>query len=464
MSRPDSPRTGLRRLFSRRLLALLPILAGMLLLVLLVRSRTGSPRRPAAENEQIVRVIPAPVVNVVPRTLGYGRVRPALTWNGVAEVSGRILSTHDSYEVGALVPAGTDLVSIDPVDYELAIEEITRTIEELGVQVEEIEEQRSNDQALLVIEERSLALIEQDLKRQRELRATSVISESVLDEAERRALAQGTVVQRLQNSLSLLPTRKRSLQARVASQQARLAGAKRDLDRTRVITPFDLRITSILAQEGAYVTRGAPLAMGDATASVEVAAQFQIDKVRRLLPQGRTLPPGTGVAGTRLPELLQLLAMVRLREGDFIVEWDARFDRIDASLDPRSNTVGFIVVVEEPYEKARTGTRPVLMRGMFAEVELRSDITREGIVLPRSSLDGNHVWIVDKESRMRRRRVQVEFAQSEFVLVSEGVGSGDLVIVSDPVPALDGLLVRPEEDSALLARIVAEAEGRGTIK
>lgn len=464
MSRVDAPRKGLRRLLSRRLLALLPVVAGLVLAVLLVRSQTGSPRRPVAASSQIVRVVPAPVVNVIPRTLGYGRVRPTLTWEGVSEVAGRILEAHELYEVGAFVPAGCELVRIDPVDYELAIEEITKSAEELEALMDELDAQQVNDGALLEIEERSLALIEKDLERQGELLATSVVSQSVLDEVERRALAQRTTVQRLRNSLRLAPVRRRSLVARVGSLGARISAARRDLDRTRIVAPFDLRITSLLAHEGGYVAKGAPLATGDATASMEVAAQFQIDKVRRLLPQGKHLPLRTGLDGTQLPELLQLSASIRLRSGEFVVEWDARFDRIDASLDPRTDTVGFIVVVDEPYEKARTGTRPALMRGMFAEVELRSAISLRGIVLPRSSLDGDHVWVVDEENRMRRRRVRVELAQGEFLVVSEGVNSEERVIVSDPVPALDGVLVRPQVDDALLARIVAEAQGHGRIK
>jgi RND family efflux transporter MFP subunit len=464
MSRADTPRKGFRRLLSRRLLAILPVVAGLVLLVLLVKSRTGSPRRAVAESSQIVRVVPAAVVNVVPRTLGYGRVRPALTWEGVGEVAGRILDTHELFEVGSLVPAGTELVRIDPADYELSIEEITKGTEELEALVDELDAQQANDEALLQIEERSLALVEKDLERQRELLATSVVSQSALDEVERRALAQRTTAQRLRNSLRLIPARKRALLARVASMGARLSAARRDLDRTRIVAPFDLRITAILAQKGGYVAKGAPLARGDATATIEIAAQFQIDKVRRLLPQGKNLPLGTGIDGAQLPQLLQLLALVRLREGDFVVEWEARFARVDASLDPRSNTVGFIVVVAEPYEKARTGTRPVLMRGMFTEVELRGAITRERIVLPRSSLDGDHVWIVDEKNRMRRRRVRTEFAQGEFVVVAEGLDAGDQVIVSDPVPALDGVLVQPQVDDDLLGRIVAEAEGRGSIK
>jgi len=93
-------------------------------------------------------------------------------------------------------------------------------------------------------------------------------------------------------------------------------------------------------------------------------------------------------------------------------------------------------------------------------VELRSAEVVSGVVLPRSALDGEHVWIADAENRMRRRAVRVRFAQGDIVVLDGGVVAGERVVVSDPAPALDGVLVDPREDDGLRRRIVAAAEGR----
>ncbi len=453
-----------RWLRPKRVVALVPVLIGLVILAVVVQTKTGSPRRPAAEVAQAVRVVAAQSVEVVPRTIGYGRVGPALTWDGVSEVAGRIEETHDQLEVGAIVPGGSELARFDAVDYELAVEEVARSIEELEAQRDELDAQRSNDEALLQIEARSLALLDDDLARQRTLFADSAISRSELDEAERRALAQRTAVQRLRNAIRLVPAQERALEARIASQRARLAAARRDLARVRIVAPFDLRITAVLAQEGSYVAKGASVVRADAISRVEVVAQFQIDRVRRLLPAGRRLPLHTAADETSVSDLLDLSAVVRIQEGDFVVEWDARFDRIDASLDPRTRTVGFVVEVDAPYEKARTGARPPLMRGMLAEVELRSAQAREGIAVPRAALDGDHVWVVDDTDRMRRRQVRIEFLQGGFAVVGEGLVAGERVIVSDPVPAMDGVLVRPLPDEELAARIASEARGEERLR
>lgn len=445
---------------SRKLLVVPPVIIGVVLLVVLVQTRTGSPRQPEVETARAVRTIRVPVVNVLPRAIGYGRIRPTLTWHAVAEVSGTVLDTHELYEEGAIVPKGTELVRIDPVDYELAVEQASANIQELQAQLAELDAQKTNDEASLEIEQRSLDLIESDLKRQHEMLAAKTVSQAVVDEAERRALAQRTTVQRLRNSLNLLPARRRAFESRLASQEAKLRIARRDLGRTRIVAPFDARVTSVTVQKDGYASKGGVLVTADGTASMEVPAQFQIDKVRRLLPAGESIALRSGFDSRQLPGLLRVSATVRLRDGEFVVGWAARFARIAASLDPRTRTVGFIVIVDEPYEQARTGTRPPLMRGMFVEVELRGPPLSDRVVVPRSSLHGNEVYVVDEDSRLRRRPVRVEFSQGDFAVVSEGLRGGEAVIVSDPVPALDGMLIAAQVDESLLQQVVAAAEGR----
>ena len=449
--RPRFPR------LSRKLLLRPPLLGGAALLVVLVQSRTGSPQEIAAERSLAVRVLPAPAVDLVPRAVGFGTVRPTLSWQAVAEVPGLVMEAHPLYTEGSIVPQGTELLRIDPVDFELAVEEAGSRAEELRAQLEELVLQEINDQDSRQIEERSLALAESDLARNRELAAVHSVSQAVVDEAERRVLAQRTLVQRLRNALRLQPARVRALEARLASQESLIRAANRDLERTRIVAPADLRLTQVSVQAGSYVGRGQTLATGDAIVSVEVPAQFQIDRVRRLLPPGQ---PIVG-AGSGLPAELDVAAVVRLRDADFVVEWEARLARVGASLDPRTRTVSFIVQVDQPYAQARSGTRPPLMRDMFVEVELRGAALPGKIVLPRSALRGDRVWVVDGESRMRSRPVEVAFAQGDLVAVSGGVAAGELVIVSDPVSVFDGSLVAPEVDEELLEALLSEARGSG---
>ena len=118
-----------------------------------------------------------------------------------------------------------------------------------------------------------------------------------------------------------------------------------------------------------------------------------------------------------------------------------------------------MVSVDKPYEKVIPGTRPPLVKGMFCEVELRGRPRKGLIVIPRSALHEGHVYLVNGEQRLERRKVDVAFAQSSLVCLSGGLQKGEILVVADPTPAIEGLLVDPEVDAALLEELIAEARG-----
>jgi multidrug efflux pump subunit AcrA (membrane-fusion protein) len=166
----------------------------------------------------------------------------------------------------------------------------------------------------------------------------------------------------------------------------------------------------------------------------------------------------------RLPEVLGLSATVRLRSGDFAVEWAARFARISATIDPETRTVGVIVAVDEPYRRARPPVRPPLVKNMFVEVELRGKPLPATPVIPRSALVGDEVFVAGPDNRLERRKVEVSLLQTNFVAIGRGLEAGERVIVSDLSPAIDGMLIDPVPDEGLAQRLAAEARGVGEVK
>jgi hypothetical protein len=158
-----------------------------------------------------------------------------------------------------------------------------------------------------------------------------------------------------------------------------------------------------------------------------------------------------------LRELFDVDVAVRMRIGDFAVEWPARFVRLRELIDPVTRTLAFVVSVDKPYEQAIPGQRPPLVKGTFCEVELRGQPLPEYVVIPRAALHEGHVYLADAHNRLQRRTVQVLFAQSEFLCIENGLDTGDRVIVSDPTPAIEGMLVEPVEDERLGAAILLQA-------
>ncbi len=163
-------------------------------------------------------------------------------------------------------------------------------------------------------------------------------------------------------------------------------------------------------------------------------------------------------------EVFQIDAIIRYTYGDRVIEWPARFERVRENIDPETRTLGIVFVIDNPYEMAIPGQRPPPVRGTFCEVELRSRNKLEQIIVPRSAVRDSHVYLVNGDSRLARREVQVSFFQSGFAAIAAGINEGEQVVVSDPTPAIEGMLVQGSEDEELRDRLVEAARGNGAVK
>jgi multidrug efflux pump subunit AcrA (membrane-fusion protein) len=93
--------------------------------------------------------------------------------------------------------------------------------------------------------------------------------------------------------------------------------------------------------------------------------------------------------------------------------------------------------VEDPYGRSAQLERPPLAVGMFVKAEIRGRLLEDVVVLPRSALRGrDQVVIVDAESRLRLRHVDVLREQRETVVIDGGLAPGDRVCTS-PLETVD---------------------------
>jgi multidrug efflux pump subunit AcrA (membrane-fusion protein) len=67
------------------------------------------------------------------------------------------------------------------------------------------------------------------------------------------------------------------------------------------------------------------------------------------------------------------------------------------------------------------------------------------------------LYLVNQESRLELREVEVGMIQSEFVVIDKGLLAGERVVVSDLIPAIRGMLLKPTEDEAGKARLIRVA-------
>jgi len=445
----------------RRWLFLPPVLLGLGIAAGLLALREAPRRQSEQEVARAVRVIRVEPMDVVPRALGYGTAEPGQVWNAVAEVRGRVQEIHPQLRPGAMVRADTVLLRIDPAEYELALAQFQADMARIEAQREELAVREANDRESLEIEQASLELAQGEMQRLESLVERAAVSATELDQQRRTVLTQRQNVQRLRNTLRLVPQQRNSLAAELAFKQAGRAQAELELAKTVIRAPFACRLGEVQSQPGQFLAAGQSLFEAHGTASAEVDARIPLDQLRPLIdPRHGDLVPVT-LDAANVQQLFDFQVIVRYRSGDFQPEWKGRVVRMREQLDPRTRTVGLVVAVDKPYEQAVPGHRPPLMQGMYCQVELRGAPRAQCLVIPRSAVQDGHVWIVDTDRRLRRRAVQVALAQADWICVQQGLGEGDLLVVSDPAPAIEGMLAESVPDEALRQRLEAQARGEG---
>jgi RND family efflux transporter MFP subunit len=436
----------------------IPLALGIGALVVMVKNRSQPNQAPVMEQARPVRVIEAPRVTAVPRALGYGNVEPGKTWEAIAEVNGKIVEIHPQLKRGAVMAPGQVLFRIDPTDYELAVAETETKIQSTRAQLAELEVKEANNRASLAIEQGVLELGEKELERKRTLVARGTVTRSEVDREERTVLGQRQSVQNLRNTLNLIPAERKLLEAQLARDRAQLASVRRDLERTTILSPFAGRVAEVKAELAEYVRQGDVLAAIDGIDVAEIPAQVPMGKLGALIRSERTLrvlPTNLEV----LREAMGLSARVWLRGENLAVMWEGRVARFSDTIDPQTRTVGVIVEVDGPYENVQPGVRPPLLKGLFVEVELRGRPLPDRMVIPRSALHGDQVYLLDDEDRLSKRTVDVGLVQPDFVVIDGGIEDGERVVISDLIPAIEGMLLAPLPDPEVLARLAAEAGG-----
>lgn len=426
---------------ARMLWIIPPIVIGVLVLVMLKGNKPAPVQVETEPPARLVRTITVPRVDLRPAAEGYGVVQPAKVWTAVAQVSGRVVEMHPRLRDGEILPAGTLLFRIDPVDYELALAQLQAELAELAVQ-----EQNTGD--LLAIERQNLSLAQREAKRLKDLAKQGTTSRSQADEAERAMLASRTQVQNLNNTLALLPSQRRVL-------ETKLAQAERDLAHTRITAPFNLRVAGLAMETDQYVAKGQTLFEGDGVDRSEVVAQVAISSLRHLFI-GRGAPNPEQMIGG-LAEYAEIQPNIELDMGGHTAQWQAEFVRFTDAIDSETRTIGAVVALDKPFEKIIPGQRPPLSKGMFVKVRLRGRVQPDQLVVPRNALRDGKAMLIDAESRLAIVPVEVLYHQDDLSVVAAGLEAGQTLVVSDLVPAVAGMRLRAQADEQLQQRLLDSA-------
>lgn len=458
---------NIKKILKHKLIILVPIIIGGLVLALMLTLRPGAKIKEIREESRALRVIRVPQVDVIPRASGYGTAKPQRVWSAVSRVQGFIIEANPALRSGSFVGNGDFLLRIDPAEYLLEIERLKAEIDKTEASLTELAGQELNDRLSLEIEESGLHIARQELERDEQLFREDAGSQAEVDASRRALLRQQQSVQGLKNRLNLIPSQRRSLKAELAAAHVRLAAAQLDLSYTEFKAPFNARISEVNLQAGQFVRAGEELFEAYATDVSQIEAQVSFSQIQKLLAHEKyqTLKNDFHKGRADIETLQQILQVkVIQRSGPITWEWPGRVIGFRETVDINTRMYGLIVEVDDPYSRSDSTRHPPLLKDAYCEVEIDGPMREKQIVIPASALHDGAVYVLDAQQRLQRRAVTVAFFQNNLVVIDSGLAAGELLVVSIPTPAVEGLLVTPVHDDILVEELHARGLGEDAVR
>jgi multidrug efflux pump subunit AcrA (membrane-fusion protein) len=444
----------------KKLLIIIPVICGIVLFVWMKSTKQPPTRLDNKERVQTVRVIPLEKTQVVPRAIGYGYVEADRTWEAISEVSGKIVYMNKNLKKGYFIPKGELLLKIDTTTYGLAETRGMAELMTVDARLKELAQSQKNTRRVLSIEKKSLSSASKELKRKRELFDKGYISASDLQKEERIFLTHQTTVNNLQNTLALIPSQKKALLAQKKSGESTVTEQRLDVAKTQIYAPFNCRLSAVNIELHQYATAGSVLVKAQSIDRAEIAIQVAPKNFLGLMPKKE------GSMALELPDMetirqaIGISARVRLSLDEVNqIEWDGRFSRTSESIDLKTGAITVYITVDKPYENILLGKRPPLITNMYVEVELRGKPVPDRFVIPRSAVHGGKIYICTSENQLKIKSVEIEFHYEDMAVLSTGLEPGQTLVLTDLVPAVEGMLLKPVQAGDIAKQLKRQATG-----
>ncbi|MCG9681994.1 HlyD family secretion protein [Vibrio sp. Isolate23] len=430
---------------NRKLLFFPALAVGIITLVLAIKMKPELPVKPAGDRARLVETIPLELQSIAPMAIGFGKVAPKLEWKAIAEVTGKVVYRHPKLEKGQVLQAGTEILRIDPLDYELKLIQAQADLKSSQISLAKLALEEDNLKQTLRIEKNRLAIANKELERKQNLRKKGLTSQSDVDQQEQSTLSQRKLVVDIDNQIGLMPDEKRLAEALVKVNTSKVEEAQRALEKTVITLPYDLRIADIEVEQNQVVNLQQTMVTAHGINIMEVEAQLSIHDMHTLASSLGEF--GRDAAGIPQPDMISVTAMIELNSGNLNANWPAKVARISETVDPNQATVGVILEVQQDYRNLKPTSVPPLVNGMFVRAKIEGQ-GNPSWVIPERALHGDKVYIKGHDNRLQIRTVNVLYRRDNHVVIDGRFEQGEKLIVNDLLPAIEGMLLKEQADNS----------------
>lgn len=358
--------------------------------------RQEPPKREIDNRALLVDVLQLETLSAQLAVRSQGTVLPRTQTTLGAEIAGAIVEISPKFIPGGVFRAGEVLLRIDATDYEVAVH-----------------------QADALVRQRKIEFEGAAKLRQQGYRAETEYA---------------------------------SAAAALASAEAELVRAQRNLERTRIRLPYEGMVLSKEADLGQFVSPGTRLGVTFATDYAEVRLPLTDQDLAFV-----DLPEAAEIADTGAAEGPQVtLSATRMGKP---ATWQAHIVRSEGVVDEKSRVTYAVVRIDDPYRLHEDGIP--LPIGTFITADIAGRALDDVIRVPRSALRAaSQLLIVDDDNRIRIRDVDVIRADARYAYIGAGVGTGERIAISAIETPMNGMYVRttdrPEADEERADQIAAK--------
>lgn len=380
---------------TRKIVIPLLVLAVFVLIALVVVNNPPKAKRfHAAEKPQLT--VSTMILNerAYPvRIQSYGRVRPRIESQLVAQVSGQIMEVSPQFRNGGFFEKGDVLVQIDDRDYRAEV--------------------RIAEAALINAKQ---SLVEEQAR-----------AEQALEDWQRLGN------DREAPPLVLRKPQLKAAEAQVMSAQSAFDKAQLNLQRTRIMAPFAGRILNKEVDVGEVVSANRALAEIYAIDYIEVRLPIKNSDLSYIrLPENLRF----GVAGDhrKVPVVLRS----ELIDSQI---WQGKIVRTEGAIDDTSRQLHVVAQVDDPYGLQAKDKKPLKI-GEYVTAEIEGVTLPAALVIPnRSIYQGSYVYLVEN-GRLLRREIEIAWQNDREAVVRRGLQPGDQLVLTPLGQITSGVAVK----------------------
>jgi RND family efflux transporter MFP subunit len=386
-----------KRLIDFLLKAVLPVVILVLaggIAYSIVHTTPQLERHPKPRQSRLVETVDIDLTKQILTIEAWGQVQPVHQITLRSQVNGEIITVNPELVPGGRFTKGETILRLDPTDYVLAVRQRQTDVAKTRV--------------ALVLEEGNQIVAKQEF---------DLLGETINEQEKALVLR-----------LPQLSAMKADVDAAVAAlQSAKLAFA-----RTVIKAPFDATVLLHHVDLGTYVTTTSDLVTLAGTKEYWVEIAVPITQLRWITIPRTPDEPGSAV------KLFQenVWGKERFRTG--------RVVRLLTDLEPEGRMARLLVAIQDPLNLQEQNKQlPRVLLGSYLRAEIQGkELDRLAKVDRRWVHDKDTVWLMNKDNVLEIRPVTIAYRGQHEVFISEGLETGDRLVVTDISAPTEGMPLR----------------------